>query len=106
MLDVLKKAPEPDELLDLLADVDAQWYEIGLVLKIPKNDLVNIPQQLQLGGGSGTKLSLVIDEWKRRDDDKSPVTWETVISAFEGPMLRNRKKANEIRRYLGLPKGK
>ena len=105
-LDVLKEAPKPDELLGLLADVDAQWYEIGLVLKIPKNDLEKIPQQLQLGSGGGTKLSQVIDEWIRRDDDESPVTWETVISAFEGPVLRNRKKANEIRQHLGFPKGK
>lgn len=106
MLDILKEAPEPDELLNLLADVNAQWYEIGLVLKIPKNDLEQIPQQLQLGGGGGTKLSQVIDEWVTRDDDnKSPVTWETVISAFEGPVLKNRKKANEIHRHLGLAKG-
>ena len=106
LLDILKEAPEPDELLNLLADVDAQWYEIGLVLKIPKNDLEKIiPQQLQVGGGGGTKLRQVIDEWVKRDDNKSPVTWETVISAFEGPVLRNRKKANEIRQHLGLPKG-
>lgn len=105
MLDILKEAPETDELLNLLANVDAQWYEIGLVLKIPKNDLEKIPQQLQLGGGGGTKLSQVIDIWKTRVDSKSPVTWETVISAFEGPVLRNRKKANEIRQHLGLAKG-
>ena len=105
-LDVLKEAPKPGELLDLLADVDAQWYKIGLVLKIPTNDLQKIPQQLQLGGGGGTNLSQVIDEWIKRDDDESPITWETVISAFEGPVLKNRKKANEIRQHLGLPKGK
>ena len=65
-----------------------------------------IPPQLQLGGGGNTKLSQVIDELIRLDNAKSPVTWETVISAFEGPVLRNRKKANEIRQHLGLPKGK
>ena len=47
------------------------------------------------------KLCKVINKWIT-SGDQSLITWETVISAIEGPIVDNKKKADEIREYLGL----
>ena len=46
------------------------------------------------------KLSTVINEWMKNAQSSSPVTWETVINAIEGPIVDDKKKADEIRDYL------
>ena len=93
--DMLKKAPDKYELLNLLADMSAQWYSIGICLRVPDNDLESIQQRAII---DIHKFSAVINIWK--DTVSSPFTWETVIIAMESHIIKNLRKANEIRHYL------
>lgn len=78
-----------------MGDVSARWNEIGLALAVSSNDLEKIKQ-----GHDSTevKLSNVITVWK--NTKSSPFTWDILISAIEGPIVKNKAKADEIRKYL------
>ena len=94
-IDILKVSPNHDEALSQLADISAKWEEIGLALKVSRNEL----DDLQRDHSSKTiKLSKVITLWI--ESESSPVSWETVISAIEGPIVNNKQKAKEIHDYL------
>ena len=95
LLDILKKSPNHDEALLQLADISAKWEDIGLALKVSRNEL----DGLECHPSSKTnKLSKVITLWI--ESKSSPVSWETLISAIEGPLLNNKKKAEEMHDYL------
>ena len=88
-------APDEHTLINLLADVSNKWEEIGLALKVTQNFLGGLSSNL----ADNVKLARVIKNWI--NTQSSPVTWETVISAMEGTIVQNTKKANEIRYHLG-----
>ena len=46
------------------------------------------------------KLDEVINEWMKKAQPSSPVTWETMINAIEGLIVNEKKTADEIRDYL------
>ena len=76
------------------------WYDVGLAFEMPSNFL----DGLKLSNDSNTvKLSKVIDTWITTND-ACQVTWDKVISAISGPIVSNKKKADELRDYLA--KGK
>ena len=79
----------------LLANISADWEKIGLALNVSRNDLKSLRQK---NIDETIKLSEVIAKWM--ETESSPVTWETVISAIEGPIVNNKQKAKEIRDYL------
>ena len=91
----LKERPSSYDLLSHLNDINSQWRVIGLALCITENDLDG------LNGKPTEKLSKVINIWKTGGDQEH-ITWNTVISAIEGPIVNNKWKANKIREYLGL----
>lgn len=95
--DMLKEAPNHDELLPLLANISSKWYSIGLAFKVHTNELDSLSKDVQYENTA--KLSKVIQSWI--DTQSSPVIWETVISVIGGPIVKNQKKANEIRDYIG-----
>ena len=94
---ILKEAPNKSVLLNLLADISSNWYVIGLSFEIDHNNLESINNEM---GHDIIKLSKVIECWIHTQS--SPVTWETVISVIEGPVVNNKEKANEMRKHLGL----
>ena len=94
---MLKEAPNHDDLLPLLADISSKWYSIGLAFKVHTNELESLSRGVQYDDKA--KLSKVIRIWI--DTQSSPVTWETVISALGGPILNNKSKVDEILEYLG-----
>ena len=49
-------------------------------------------------GSTKVKLSEVIKSWM--ETKTSPFTWENLILAIEGPIVNNKRKADEIREYL------
>lgn len=100
-IDVLKEAPNEHDLLDLLADVDSMWQEVGLALVVDGNFLEGLQKEKD---SNTTKLSKVIRCWI--NTKSSPVTWETVIAAMEGRVVNNKAKADEIREHLGLSTNK
>ena len=88
--------PNHYDLLHLLADMENSWQLIGLALGVSCDSLDGLSRSHET---SMTKLSKVISEWM--NSHSSPVTWETMISTIEGPIVNNKKKAVEIRHYLG-----
>ena len=94
---ILKEAPDKSDLLDLLANISNKWYEVGLGFKVGHNNLESLKKEVET---NVTKLSKVIECWI--STQSSSVTWETVISVIEGPIVNNKTKANEIRKHLCL----
>ena len=94
-LDILEDAPDRHELLDLLADIDDKWCEIGLSLKVADNVLNGLTSATM---ANVIKLDKVLQSWI--ETDSSPVTWDTMIAAIEGPLVNNVQKATEIHEYL------
>ena len=89
------QVPNVHDVLKLLASISAHWQEIGLSLAVCSNDLEKIQQ---VPDSAEVKLSKVINTWI--NTKSSPITWENVISSIEGPIVSNKKKGDEIRKYL------
>ena len=100
LLDVWKEAPNVHDILNLLADISHNWMEIALAISIPRNVLNGLQHTYSVS--DTVKLNHVLQTWM--DTQSSPVTWETIISAIEGPIVNNKRKADEIRQYLGKQK--
>lgn len=81
-----------------MADLSARWNMIGLALRVDSNTLEGLSQSPK---ENVNKLADVIETWI--STQSSPVTWETVILAIEGPLVKHKDKANKIRDHLGLP---
>ena len=96
---MIKKEPNKYELLQLLSNIAENWYEIGEAINVSLNLLSGL---IFNNKHNYYKLNDVLDSWKLYQP--SPVTWETVISAVEGPIVNNKRKANEIREHLGICK--
>ena len=92
----MKKVPSKHELLNLLADINDKWYEIGVSLKVPQNVLNGLTSS-QLS--NTYKLDQVIESWLTTTESHL-VTWETVIDAIKSPIVNNIKKANKICQHL------
>ena len=97
LLAVWKKAPSLHKILNLLADISDKWMEIGLALQTSQNTLHTLQRSTTMTDIA--KLFEVLNTWIATQS--SPVTWETIISAIEGPIVMNNRKADEIRKYLG-----
>ena len=95
-VDVLKSSP-PDKLkvLELLANVTAKWKIIGVALGVDDNTLDGIDKS---NDTNVLKLNSVINTWI--NTKSSPYTWETLISAIEGGLVKEKVKADEIRAYV------
>ena len=72
------------------------WQVIGLALGASQDYLDGL---IHSQDDPIIKLSNVIRNWM--DSQSSPVIWKTLISAIEGPIVNNKRKADEIRDYLG-----
>ena len=94
-LDIFKKGPDQKVAVTLLANISADWEKIGLALGVSQNDLKGLQQE---NIDKTVKLSRVIAKWM--ETESTPVSWETLISAIEGPIVNNKQKAKEIRDYL------
>ena len=76
--------------------MDSKWYEIGIALSVQENVLSGLYQRPD---SNTVKNFKVINSWITTKS-KPPVTWETVISSIEGPVVKNKQRAMEIREYL------
>ena len=95
-LDILKEIPNHKEAVSLLTNISADWEVIGIALGVSQIDLKGLqPESFNIT----VKLSQVIAKWMETESS-SPVSWETLISAIEGPIVNNKQKAKEIRDYL------
>ena len=95
---VLNKIPDKHDLVNLLADVIDVWENIGIVLKVSNGKL----QSLRYSYLSETlKLADMLQSWL--DEQSTPVTWSTVISALESKIVGKKQTAMEILQFLTQP---
>ena len=94
--DLLRRAPTKHELLNLLADIADNWYEIGVSLMVSQS-VLNGLRSSQLS--NSYKLDQVIESWLTTTESHL-VTWETVTDAIKSPFVNNIKKATEIHEHL------
>ena len=99
ILSNLKETPNADELVLLLINISDKWYDIGLSLQVHRNVLDDLKKR---EGDYPTKLNKVIYSWK--DTQPSFVTWETIITAIESPIVNDKETADLIRQYLSIGK--
>ena len=76
------------------------WNEIGLSLRVGDNILKGLQSEMK---SNTLKLNEVIDSWITTKS--SPVTWDALINAIEGPIVKNVQKADEIKEHLTNDKG-
>ena len=89
-------SPTKRELLNLLADINDKWFEIGISLDVSQsvlNSLTNSPLR------NTYNLDQVIESWLTTAE-LHLVTWEAVIDAIKSPIVNNIKKTTEIHEYL------
>ena len=94
---ILKEIPTKYELNSVLFNISDKWYDIGLSLQVRCNVLDDLIQSER-----DDKLLAVIDNFLTTEP--SPVTWETVITAIEGPIVNDKETADLIRQYLSTGK--
>ena len=91
----LCSAPDVEILLTLLADIKYLWYEIGLALRIHKADLEHLKQGQQ---SDIIKLSGILNCWISQLT--TDVTWNSIISAVKGKIVKQPRVAEEIEKYV------
>ena len=77
-----------------------KWYDIGLTLQVDRSILDDLTHSQD--DDDLSKVMKILNCWK--DTQPSPVTWETVITAMESPILNKKAKADMIRQHLRLSK--
>ena len=84
----------------LLHPISIEWYILGIELHVSSDNL----DALQSSNMSnGIKLAKVL-QWWMETSESHLITWKTIISVIEGPLINNRSLAESI--YDFLSKGK
>ena len=86
--------PDKHVLLELLADIKHMWYEIGLALKVPDEEIEGL-QQKSLSDIN--KLSKVLQYWI---DQGAEVTWYSIITAVRSKIVGQTQISKEIESYV------
>ena len=96
---ILRETPTQYELRHLFYDIRDKWYDIGLSLQVRRYILDDFNQSQK---NDVVKLFDVIDNFLTTQP--SPVTWETVKTAMESPIVNNKEIAKLIHQYLSTGK--
>ena len=86
--------PDRHVLLNLLADIKHLWYEIGLALKVPDEEIEGL-QQKNLSNIN--KLSKVLKCWINQCVE---VTWQSIITAVRSKIVGQTQISQEIESYV------
>ena len=84
--------------MSVLSEIRSEWATIGTSLNVPDQGLLHLNIS-DLG-----KLNATLQVWIDGDGKYSPVCWETVLNAVEGPILNNERVSMRIRHYLRTDK--
>ena len=82
-------------LLELLADVNHLWYQIGTVLRVPEIELESLQQSNK---PDFVKINKVLQIW--RDQCTTKMTWGNIIGAMKSRIVRQNCVAKEIQEYV------
>ena len=90
----LDLVPDRHVLLKLLAGIEQMWYEIGVALKIPDEELKGL-QEKSLPDTN--KLSKVLQYWISQCVE---VTWYSIITAVRSKIVGQTQISQEIESYV------
>ena len=92
---VLQKKPDFKNLLGILVDINYDWEKIGIALEVENCVLTGL---LPSREDNTFKLTRVLRSWM----DKMPtsITWEVVLKAVEGSIVKSPSTAMKIRKFL------
>ena len=93
---ILKLAPTLTDLFHLLPSIDRQWYQLGIGLNV---SLIYLEEVERSVSSSHRRLLQVLEIWMTTTESHL-ITWKTIISVIEGPLINNRRLADEIYDYL------
>ena len=82
-------------LLELLADVNHLWYEIGTVLRVPNTTLQSLQQR---NTADTKKMNTVIQCWI--DQRPTETTWDNIIAAMKSRIVGQNRVAKEIEMFV------
>ena len=81
---ILNKSPEKHDLVELLADYNFMYYEIGEYLKVPNATLMGLQRSRE---GDMVKLSQVLQKWI--ETQCSDYTWKTILEMTKSKTFGN-----------------
>ena len=84
--------------MSLLTDIEYEWEEIGIALEVEERVLRGLNQ---CHDNNTKKLMTVLQSWM--DTFPSRSTWDVVLAAVEGPIVKNPSTALKIRKFLAKP---
>ena len=87
--------PDKHVLLELLADINHLWFEIGEALKVPNTRLMSL-QHSNLP--ESKKLSFVLQCWN--DQCTTDTTWSSIITAVKSKTVGQIPLGEEIKRFV------
>ena len=82
-------------LLELLADVNYMWYEIGTMLRVPSSELESLRQK---NIRDSNKMKDVLQCWINQRTTK--VSWDTIIATMKSKTVGKDHVAKEIKKYV------
>ena len=95
---ILKKKPKLVELVNLLTDIEYEWDKIGIALEVEDRVLGGLNRSHD---DNTAKLITVLRSWM--DTFPSSSTWDVVLAAVEGPIVKHPSTALKIRKFLAKP---
>ena len=84
------------EILEELSTKSSKWYNIGVQLKVDKDQLDNIKAQWS---DSKDQLREMIDE---RLKQTSPLTWSDIVAALRSKTIGEERLAAQIEKKHGI----
>ncbi|XP_011405036.1 PREDICTED: uncharacterized protein LOC105313367 [Amphimedon queenslandica] len=94
LADLKSKTPikRLSEVLNALIEASDKWYQIGIQLDIPSHALKSIQKENR---EDKDRLMFMLDHWIT--NEKSEVTWESVINALISPSVERRSIAYKVK---------
>ena len=87
--------PDFTDLLSILVDIDYCWEKIGIALKVEHRVLADLFLRCE---DNTFKLARVLRSWM--DQMPTNITWEEVLTAIEGPIVKHPSTSVKIRKFL------
>ena len=96
---LLDTKPELRDLIDLLAPLAPQYHAVGIRLNVPMNKLglYHLPH-------FNREDLITTLEWWIENGDKvgSPVSWDTIITAIDSPIIGNYEVVKKVKDFIGI----